>query len=830
VSLRLAAAAIVCGLLAAHAPGVGTGSMMSLDMPPGSCVRAGTGTLVLRARSGDAAVSWRMINFFTGDEVATGSLLPDHGSFEIPLRLERFGVYRVELSAGASTTPVLLDIAAIPDNRRSQTSTTSPFAMGCYFGMRFSEAELREAVRLAALAGVAASREEIRWDLAEPRRGEFQWGQFDRAVDACVRHHIGVLGLVDYWGAYHASTGTMTDQAVKDFAGYAAECAKRFRPGGVLARERGWSPASGISEWEIWNEPATFWSFSAADFGVLSAAAFRAIKAVDPAARVFFANASQAFDTQALAAMGGQAFDGVAPHFYMPPRSPADGGLVHQLRLQREFYEQRELRVPLWITEIGWYADRSRERQAQQAVYLAQSYLLALAAGYERVFWYNFVNDNADDSVMHYGLLTRPRLEPRLGYGAFAGLVSALEGQRFVGALDLGRFVHGLVFAGEGALRTVALWAERGDGRLIPASPLRGSLADLFGNKDHGPLNAIQLSSAPAFLTVPESALRALEGARIEGIAQVEFDIERTTGALSAGRTLTLVARNFTRQGVRLTPRAQSADVELSPVPPMDLAAYSSATASLIVRGVRPNPDNRWTVRLSAELGEAGRVEREVLLADRVATRGTPTIDGDLSDWCAARPLRLDSPDQVVGISPWMDWNLSATYWLQWDTKYLYFAALVHDNVHCQPHSGDLIWEGDSWQLAFDAKPGHAVAPGHEPGEGKYCYGLALTALGPQAAAWQGNRDASLIKVSVRNLGVTALDSAGGSPGVQGLAYECAIPADLLAPLRMETGATFGFSVLLNDNDGGGRMGWMESSSGIGTGFNPAAFDLFELR
>jgi hypothetical protein len=62
------------------------------------------------------------------------------------------------------------------------------------------------------------------------------------------------------------------------------------------------------------------------------------------------------------------------------------------------------------------------------------------------------------------------------------------------------------------------------------------------------------------------------------------------------------------------------------------------------------------------------------------------------------------------------------------------------------------------------------------------------------------------------------------------LVYECAIPAERLKPLKLKAGERFRFSVLLNDNDGGGRAGWMESTPGIGTGFNPSLFDVFELE
>ena len=55
-------------------------------------------------------------------------------------------------------------------------------------------------------------------------------------------------------------------------------------------------------------------------------------------------------------------------------------------------------------------------------------------------------------------------------------------------------------------------------------------------------------------------------------------------------------------------------------------------------------------------------------------------------------------------------------------------------------------------------------------------------------------------------------------------------PAAALAPMPIAPGATLRFNALLNDNDGGGRRGWLELSPGIGTGFAPAEFFNFNIE
>jgi len=45
-----------------------------------------------------------------------------------------------------------------------------------------------------------------------------------------------------------------------------------------------------------------------------------------------------------------------------------------------------------------------------------------------------------------------------------------------------------------------------------------------------------------------------------------------------------------------------------------------------------------------------------------------------------------------------------------------------------------------------------------------------------------------------------------------------------LNPLEPGRGKLFSFSILVNDNDGAGRRGWIEWASGIGQGKNPKLY------
>ena len=46
----------------------------------------------------------------------------------------------------------------------------------------------------------------------------------------------------------------------------------------------------------------------------------------------------------------------------------------------------------------------------------------------------------------------------------------------------------------------------------------------------------------------------------------------------------------------------------------------------------------------------------------------------------------------------------------------------------------------------------------------------------------------------------------------------------------MKGGENFGFSLIVNDNDGSGRKGYLEYTSGIGNGKNTALFGRIYLK
>ncbi|MGG1638381.1 S-layer homology domain-containing protein [Paenibacillus sp. NRS-1760] len=155
--------------------------------------------------------------------------------------------------------------------------------------------------------------------------------------------------------------------------------------------------------------------------------------------------------------------------------------------------------------------------------------------------------------------------------------------------------------------------------------------------------------------------------------------------------------------------------------------------------------------------------------------------------------------------------ELSGQAWLHYDQDHLYMTAKIKDDVHAASASGADIWNNDSIQFA--------LSPGI-PGEsrGWYEYGISDTPNGPQIYRWTTmgglpagplqNGEAAVTRDEEHKLTI----------------YKLALPWSELTPIQPQRGDVMSFSLLVNENDGKGRRGWLEWGSGIGNEKRPSMF------
>jgi hypothetical protein len=109
---------------------------------------------------------------------------------------------------------------------------------------------------------------------------------------------------------------------------------------------------------------------------------------------------------------------------------------------------------PIWITEIGWPTSWLHVSEHTQANYLVRSTVLSLAAGVQKIFWYDFLNDGTSNSQMeqNFGLLRKPdaggRYTPKPAFVAYAVLIRELAHRWFTGSEGVAPGIYDMRFSG----------------------------------------------------------------------------------------------------------------------------------------------------------------------------------------------------------------------------------------------------------------------------------------------------------------------------------------------------------------------------------------------
>jgi hypothetical protein len=237
-----------------------------------------------------------------------------------------------------------------------------------------------------------------------------------------------------------------------DFAQYAYQVVRHFR--------------GRITYWQVWNEPdlVTFWhpTPNPDDYALLLDSASRAIKRANPAAKVVLAGLSgMDFPFLREVMVRTSAFDIIAIH---PYRVLPETSLLEAARSLESFGK------PVWFSEIGWPAGpgcAGCTGEPGQAQFLVRFYVLAAAAGVQRVFWYDLRDDahHPQSPEAHYGLM-RQDLSGKPAFAAYVYMAHILGHGRYVGADSLGTDdVYALRFATQ-AGPVAVLWNAGTDYRV----------------------------------------------------------------------------------------------------------------------------------------------------------------------------------------------------------------------------------------------------------------------------------------------------------------------------------------------------------------------------
>ena len=185
-------------------------------------------------------------------------------------------------------------------------------------------------------------------------------------------------------------------------------------------------------------------------------------------------------------------------------------------------------------------------------------------------------------------------------------------------------------------------------------------------------------------------------------------------------------------------------------------------------------------------------------------------IDGKLDEWKNVPARAINLSRQFFRAEKQADWtgteDLSGTVRFLWDEKYLYVGVEVKDDIFANPKQDAGLWSQDGLQFLIDP------ARDRKEKEGRFDFSVGLGQKGPQAWSHLSGDEVRSPEGEIKDfqLGISREGLAGGS-----VHYEVAIPWTRIPPFQPAVGRDLGLSMILNEDDGKSRFGFMAWFSGV---------------
>jgi hypothetical protein len=257
------------------------------------------------------------------------------------------------------------------------------------------------------------------------------------------------------WAARHPGQGNSPPVGTASFVAFAQAAVKRYGPNGTFWTANPSIPKRPIRDWQIWNEPnqaAFYWSDQpfAKDYVALVKASRKAIKALDPKARIVLAatvgdisaDRKSAPALQSIYKAGGKGlFDVAAVH----PFTYRVTNVMLLLNAYRATLNKNgDKKKPLLITELAWpsakgkvtkpYGYETTESEQASRVREVMPLLVKQRSKLrlETVIWYTWsTTDTGKGSSFDYAGLRRwtgSKLVSKPAFSAFKSMALKYEG------------------------------------------------------------------------------------------------------------------------------------------------------------------------------------------------------------------------------------------------------------------------------------------------------------------------------------------------------------------------------------------------------------------
>lgn len=403
--------------------------------------------LSMKVQTGRTSVSWTASDVW-GNVTASGVAETQNGEALITFPATLRGYFTLTASAEADgRTPIVLETAftVLTPFDMSQLSD-SPFGVNSHLARTSTgwDASLTE---LAVKAGIKNIRDASEWNSVEPQKGVYTVPSSPVAaayMDTFRREKIDQLWDVAYNNPLYDQNSTpYTDEGREGFANHAKA---------VLDAYNGTNPADPgythfLKQIEVYNE----FNIAFGDRGTgpadskpeyyfpLLKKTYETVKAAHPDTTIVgMSTAGVPLSwMESVMKLGGLNYmDVVSFHPYVYPNDPEliVKSIDDVKALVRKYNGGQE--KPLWISEFGWptHATLSGVSEKKSADDLVRAFVLSLANGIEKVYWYDLMNDgtNVTYNEDNFGLVRNKSdklgtYTPKPSYTSYAVMIRQLS-------------------------------------------------------------------------------------------------------------------------------------------------------------------------------------------------------------------------------------------------------------------------------------------------------------------------------------------------------------------------------------------------------------------
>jgi hypothetical protein len=748
---------------------------------------------------------WR-VHDFDGKIVAESPKAVTHGGLPpdpYTVRPAQPGFYFVTLDLldadGGVVSETRSSLAALVKPGVGATVAGAPLIGVCSHLGRFSQAQVSKQIELMRQIGFNIIRDGDNWGGVQPQEGVWNWDKVDHTVAELKKAKIDMLFVLAYTAKW-ATTGNQNSKDWHDwnnappitekYVAYAKAAVNRYK--------------LYVHYWEIWNEPdLTFWLGTADQYATLLSASVKGIHEADPSAKVMNGGVSEVnfrpgFPADFLAKTDPKP-DIFAYHTHgnvanlAPARAKVDGWMA----------KGGIAKTPVWLNEAGIAAVGGISVR-EQAIVLAKKIMVSQGVGDQCYILYDMVDDGTSPADPEHNMgVVFNNMTPKPATVGVHTVIDCIGGKAF--AAKLAAETEQTIYCYRGLGQTVvALWTDRPGikaSTLVKCSAPQATLTDLMGR-------TTILKPANGYYTLPlayEPAFFSVAGEKTE-IAPVKPIMTAPSATIAEGTPLAYEITVANPLKTRLTGSlgVESDTLKVEPaISKVDIPAGKSQAVRVRVT-VSPGtpPSQLLRLRLSPTDG-LPVIDQEVRLRTAVTVRtlsaGANPEDGmPLATLDPRRNLvSLFEATPMEALKFHGGADLSAKVWVNQVPEGLRIHAVVTDDVHNQLEQPGAYWKGDSLQIAL-------VGPSEQLLE----WTAALTAAGPRIERSPWPLDLASIPVSEQvqatRVGTTTtydvMLSRANPEIAKALQFGCRL------------------SLLINDNDGGGRKGWLEWTPGIGKG------------